>query len=44
MDQKELMSWQQREWEMRRLRRRIEIVMEEIEWAKNRFKQPPANQ
>ena len=38
------MSWQQREWEMRRLRRRIEIVMEEIEWAKNRFNQQPKKQ
>lgn len=44
MDQEETKSWQQREWEMRRLRRRVEIMMWEIEWSKGRVKQPPTKQ
>lgn len=36
------MTWAQREWELRRLDRKVEIVLEEMEWARNRFKHPPS--
>ena len=31
------MTWAQREWELRRMDRKIKAALEEWEWSKNRF-------